>query len=1068
MTFECLDWGIRYDNFFDKISLNQQLCLSNEANEIFRCFWIHISIPLEIHPFQMQEAFRFQIRKVLNTNSKLNNEPIQDVLKLDSFVDASILVNFWPKEFHGYAIIIWKKDQKQWHIFDPYPDVLKKKEIVLRLCEGHYTLMRNRTDTSICDLLKQLYIEDDLPSGHSLQVVSEFAANTNGWSQDLNGCCPEFASFSVTKNLSDIAAAYAEAIADAKVAAEAKSAAGADDVVAEVKSAAEAKTDVDQNLIQHIRVKQQKQQKHQDETCIKKKTDQHPGKHSVNHKVKKLGLLNILMEERDEQHLERLKHKVARDCQFNDEQSDGKKYKTQHQNASDQVVDAKYNVCEEVRTKHGPCKMCLGDLKLYVAKCNHMCCSNCWQSIIETETYSRASRVKCPFCETTSSFLDQAFMDLFLCNVKSKTKLQNVPFDSEYCMSDAILPEVIAVKSLAATEAETAAETKAAVEIKAGIDTNVAAEGDSGAEVHDVAEAEAAVETKAAVEIKAGIDTNIAAEGDSGAEVNDVAKAEAAAENVQGKSADDEISALEPKNEDAPQVKTGNAAAHVKPADNMIDQIPKDVTKDPKLTELVTELYKLDIGTLENCKNLAIALAAEGLMNLNRLKTMHVGEAKQMLTAVGFKKLQLENVLQAMQVPIQITICSSGLKEADINTTNQMRAEDGHFVVDDMVACKSQKRQHPQEADINTTNQMHAEDGQFVDDDMVACKSQKRQHPQEADINTTNQMHAEDGQFVDDDMVACKSQKRQYPQEGTSRCEHQRDSFKGIKRAIVYSNTASQLFQPNTFEESLSQVPKYHSNDSQMNIWKTFVQSNCEFKTLEHLQSYNDTANCRIPIKSNPNSVKQCNERDARHASRSGPESLPVTNDMDTAACLGYAEMSLHSFHEVLSKIHEIIGPSNQASFLDIGHGTTAHLVISASESGRFVHCAGIEIGLNRFTASLRAVQIAESNGFVKKPIKLVHGDVLTSKDIQLSNFNVYNFFDKVCKEVSQQTIKKIILEHVRSNFALGPIVYATCMGTHYLKHAMTELKETMDPSDRDRLLVVEKESINVTTRFRV
>ncbi len=305
------------------------------------------------------------------------------------------------------------------------------------------------------------------------------------------------------------------------------------------------------------------------------------------------------------------------------------------------------------------------------------------------------------------------------------------------------------------------------------------------------------------------------------------------------------------------------------------------------------------------------------------------------------------------------------------------------------------------------------------------------------------------------------SHKRENRQEDASECDHQR-----IKRVIVYSENTLPLSQPKTFDEASSQkVPKYHLNESQMNTWKAFVKSNCEFKTLESLQSYNDTANCRITTKLNPDHVKQCKDRDARHAIRSGVESMPLTNDKDTAACLGYAEMSLHSFHETLSKIHHIIGPSNPANFLDIGHGTTAHLVISASESGRFNNCAGIEIGVNRFTASLKAVEIAKRNGFLSKDIHLVQGDVLTNAAIQLSNYNVYIFFDKVCKEVSQQTIKKIILEHTCTNFALGPIVYATCMGTHYLKQAMIELRESMSSSNSDRLLIAEKEYINVTTR---
>ena len=256
MTFDCFDWGTRFDGFF--ATLEPHIRLMNEAKEIFRCFWIHLSIPLQIHPFQMQEAFRFQARQVLNTNSELNNSTFQDVLELGSFVDASILLSLWPKEFHGYTIIIWNKNQKQWHIFDPYPDILNKKEIVLRLHDGHYTLMKPCFDDSMCDLLNQLSVEDDLPSGHTLHVVSDFSINSNGWSEHLNACCPEFLSFSIIKCLSEIAAAddakgvtaEAKSVADANVADETKptaetravadaKAATHEKAVAEAKSAAE-------------------------------------------------------------------------------------------------------------------------------------------------------------------------------------------------------------------------------------------------------------------------------------------------------------------------------------------------------------------------------------------------------------------------------------------------------------------------------------------------------------------------------------------------------------------------------------------------------------------------------------------------------------------------------------------------------------------------------------------------------------------------------------------------------------------------------------------------------------
>ena len=82
--------------------------------------------------------------------------------------------------------------------------------------------------------------------------------------------------------------------------------------------------------------------------------------------------------------------------------------------------------------------------------------------------------------------------------------------------------------------------------------------------------------------------------------------------------------------------------------------------------------------------------------------------------------------------------------------------------------------------------------------------------------------------------------------------------------------------------QALSQLPSSHLNNSQIQKWKAFVQGYGEFKNLKQLHSYNDTANYRIPIKSDPYHVKQCRERDARHVNRSGAESMPLTNDNDT------------------------------------------------------------------------------------------------------------------------------------------------------------------------------------------
>jgi hypothetical protein len=108
----------------------------------------------------------------------------------------------------------------------------------------------------------------------------------------------------------------------------------------------------------------------------------------------------------------------------------------------------------------------------------------------------------------------------------------------------------------------------------------------------------------------------------------------------------------------------------------------------------------------------------------------------------------------------------------------------------------------------------------------------------------------------------------------------------------------------------------------------------------------------------------------------------------------------------------------------------------------------------------------AQSSGILKSPCKVVHGDVLTSRDIELSTYNVYSFFDKVCIEVSQQTLQRVILEHYANNFALGPIMYLTCMGSNELKEALDQLQTKMTSSEWNSLTFLNTESMSLTTRF--
>jgi hypothetical protein len=66
--------------------------------------------------------------------------------------------------------------------------------------------------------------------------------------------------------------------------------------------------------------------------------------------------------------------------------------------------------------------------------------------------------------------------------------------------------------------------------------------------------------------------------------------------------------------------------------------------------------------------------------------------------------------------------------------------------------------------------------------------------------------------------------------------------------------------------------------------------------------------------------------------------------------------------------------------------------------------CDGIECGSTRFEASQTSVLSVQKSRIMKSPCTIVHGDVLTSRCIELSKYNVYSFLDKERIGVSQKT----------------------------------------------------------------
>ena len=269
---------------------------------------------------------------------------------------------------------------------------------------------------------------------------------------------------------------------------------------------------------------------------------------------------------------------------------------------------------------------------------------------------------------------------------------------------------------------------------------------------------------------------------------------------------------------------------------------------------------------------------------------------------------------------------------------------------------------------------------------------------------------------------------------------------------------SQQMLESRTFcidKTYMKRVKKHFSKDKSV-------------KLLEALWSHNDTFEARISKNTqNAAALVQARQRDERRSKSSAIGERAVPNlQNESAAALGYAESTWATVEKMINLFDKALGSSIPAYYLDIGSGSLAHCAIAASASGRFLVCNGIECGSVRFQESQNSLMSAAKSGILKSPCKIVHGDVLTSREIELSTYNVYSFFDKVCIEVSQQTLQKVILEHCANNFALGPVMYLTCMGSNELREALVQLQTRMEPSEWNSLTILDNESMNLTTRF--
>lgn len=150
------DFHASYSSFLQPYSLSAEVQASRAASESNRCFYLHLGVATQIHPFVLQFYFRQRAWQLLQLYKQHSHETVwyedllQSVLQYTGFVDANVLPFLWPREWHNFRICIISGHEKPiFSLFEGSISSVSKpatpmKEVLIHCNGAHFTLLRPR------------------------------------------------------------------------------------------------------------------------------------------------------------------------------------------------------------------------------------------------------------------------------------------------------------------------------------------------------------------------------------------------------------------------------------------------------------------------------------------------------------------------------------------------------------------------------------------------------------------------------------------------------------------------------------------------------------------------------------------------------------------------------------------------------------------------------------------------------------------------------------------------------------------------------------------------------------
>jgi hypothetical protein len=181
------DFHVSYDSFLQHVPPELQMCRT--ALETNRCFFVHLGVALNIHPFALQVAFRYFAIQKIQSSSKddICREVLESVNEYAGFVDAYSLCFLWPIEFKLKRFCFISGS-----LHNPILSCFSQKGVdsnslidVIIHCDGsHFTLLRGMHSTLSNTLSKaqqfghvvhinEVEVDQSVPSLSILSIIEK-------------------------------------------------------------------------------------------------------------------------------------------------------------------------------------------------------------------------------------------------------------------------------------------------------------------------------------------------------------------------------------------------------------------------------------------------------------------------------------------------------------------------------------------------------------------------------------------------------------------------------------------------------------------------------------------------------------------------------------------------------------------------------------------------------------------------------------------------------------------------------------------------------------------------------